>query len=315
MQETRRIKPLNIAHRGGADLWPENTLEAFARAIDMGVDGLEFDIQLSKDGALVIHHDATLKPEATRLNSTFLEKPTPRIADAKLADLQSYDVGALLPDSPYGRRRTGRANMDGAKIPTLAALEELVAETAPPDFRLYTELKTNMGANPDQAHRLTDAYLEALERSPLAANHIVVSFDWRALNRVRAARPDMAHAYTTMGFSETDPTHDSAAQDKGLAAAIRAASENGAPWFDGFDWRAMDGDSHGAKMLAAIRASGGTGWFADWHDIDAARMAQARELGLSVSAWTVNQAADMQKLADLGATALITDRPDILKKL
>ena len=62
MQETSRTKPLNIAHRGGADLWPENTLEAFARAIDMGVDGLEFDIQLSQDGALVIHHDATLKP-------------------------------------------------------------------------------------------------------------------------------------------------------------------------------------------------------------------------------------------------------------
>ena len=80
-----------------------------------------------------------------------------------------------------------------------------------------------------------------------------------------------------------------------LAAAIRAASANGAPWFDGFDWRAMDGGSHGAKILAAIHAAGGTGWFAYWQDIDAARMAQARALGLSVSAWTVNGADTMQR--------------------
>lgn len=315
MPETSRIKPLTIAHRGGADLWPENTLEAFARAIEMGVDGLEFDIQLSKDGALVIHHDATLKPEATRLNGKFLEKPTPRIDALSLSALQDYDVGALLPDSPYGRRRATRANFDGLKIPTLAALEELVAATTPLGFRLYTELKTDMGANAGQAHRLADAYLAALENSPVAEQHCVVSFDWRALNRVRAARPDMAHAYTTLEFANTDPTHKSAAQDTRLAAAIRAASANGAPWFDGFDWRDMDGDSHGAKILAAIDACGGTGWFAYWQDIDAPRMAQARELGLAVSAWTVNQADDMARLKALSVAALITDRPDILKTL
>lgn len=315
MRDTNRKTPLSIAHRGGADLWPENTLEAFARAIDMGVDGLEFDIQLSKDGALVVHHDATLKPDATRLNGKFLEKPTPRIDALSLSALQDYDVGTLNPDSPYGRRRATRANFDGLKIPTLAALEELVATTAPPGFRLYAELKTDMGIDPDQAHRLADVYLAALGNSPVAAQHCVVSFDWRALNRVRAARPDIQHAYTTLEFANTDPAHKSAAQDSKLAAAIRAASENGAPWFDGFDWRDMTGDSHGTKMLAAIDAAGGTGWFAYWQDVDAPRMAQARALGLSVAAWTVNEAETMQRLAALGVEALITDRPDILKTL
>ena len=52
---------LNIAHRGGADLWPENTMQAFERAIALGVDGIEFDLQLSADGHLLIHHDARLK--------------------------------------------------------------------------------------------------------------------------------------------------------------------------------------------------------------------------------------------------------------
>lgn len=315
MTQTDRPTPLNIAHRGGADLWPENTLEAFARAIQLGVDGLEFDIQLSKDGILVIHHDAVLKAEATRRDGGFLKKPTPRIDALTLDDMQAYDVGTLQADSPYGRRRAGRANMDGLKIPTLAALETLVAEIAPDNFTLYTELKTDMGANAGQAQRLADAYLSHLDSSPLSDRHCVVSFDWRALNRVRAARPDIAHAYTTLEFSATDPAHKSAAQDNGLAAAIRAASANGAPWFDGFDWRDMQGDTHGEKILAAIDACGGTGWFAYWQDIDPARMAQAQKLGLQVSAWTVNEAANMTRLNALGVGALITDRPDILKKL
>lgn len=308
-------KALNIAHRGGADLWPENTLAAFERALALGVDGLEFDIQLTADGVLAVHHDARLKPDATRRDGQFLQKPTPRLDALSFHQLQAYDVGTLDMTSAYGRRRATRANMDGLKIPTLAALEELVAATAPADFRLYTELKTDMAANGDQAARLADAYLAALDTSPLADKHIVVSFDWRTLNRVRASRPDIRHAYTTLEFAVTDPTHESAAHDKGMSAAIRAASAQGAPWFDGYDWRAMDGDGHGAKMLNAIKAAKGQGWFAAYEDIDEARLKQARQLGLEVSAWTVNQVDDMQRLSDMGVAALITDRPDILKKL
>lgn len=315
MPDKAAHKALNIAHRGGADLWPENTLPAFARALEMGVDGLEFDIQLSADGQLMIHHDAQLKADATRQNGVFIEKPTRRIDALSRADLQAYDVGTLDAASPYGQRRKGRTNLDAVPIPTLADLEGLLAEKAPPGFKLYTELKTDMGADAGPAHRLADAYLGALEASPLAAHHIVVSFDWRALNRVRAARPDMAHAYTTLEFSSTDPAHESGAQDSRLAAAIRAASANGAPWFDGFDWRAMDGTTHGEKMLNALHANGAAGWFAYWHDIDTARMGQAQALKLDVSAWTVNHARDMQKLTDMGVGALVTDRPDILKDL
>ena len=127
----------------------------------------------------------------------------------------------------------------------------------------------------------------------------------------------MRHAYTTMGFAETDPAHESAAQDKpdSMAALIRAASRNGAPWWGGMDWRDMDGKSHGERVLRAIKAGGGTDWFADWHDITPDNMALAADLGLQVSAWTVNQADDMKRLAAMGVHAIITDRPDILKKL
>ena len=308
-------RPLTIAHRGGANLWPENTLEAFREAIALGVDGLEFDIQLSADGVLVVHHDARLKPDATRLNGRFIEKPTPRIDALALKALKTYDVGTLKPNSAYGRYRKKRANMDHITIPTLAELEELVAATAPPDFKLFTELKTDMGPDAAQAHRLADAYLEALAHSPLAHNHIVVSFDWRAINRVRQARPDIKHAYTTLEFASTDPAVQPRDDEPALRAAIRAASAAGAPWFDGFDWRDMDGDTHGERVLRAIKAANGRGWFAAYEDMSAHHMAVAGDLGLAVSAWTVNQPAAMRRCADMRAHAVITDRPDILRDL
>ncbi len=61
------INALNIAHRGGANLWPENTIEAFANAIEMGADGIEFDLQLTADKKLVLHHDNRLNADITRV--------------------------------------------------------------------------------------------------------------------------------------------------------------------------------------------------------------------------------------------------------
>jgi glycerophosphoryl diester phosphodiesterase len=53
--------PIIYAHRGGAALRPENTIEAFDHGMACGADGLEFDVHLSKDGVVVIHHDDTLE--------------------------------------------------------------------------------------------------------------------------------------------------------------------------------------------------------------------------------------------------------------
>src|ERR1700704_323097 len=54
------------AHRGGRALFPENTLAAFANALSMGVDTLELDIGVSKDGAIVVSHERGLNPDLAR---------------------------------------------------------------------------------------------------------------------------------------------------------------------------------------------------------------------------------------------------------
>jgi glycerophosphoryl diester phosphodiesterase len=53
-------RPLVFAHRGGAALAPENTMQAFDNAVRLGADGLELDVRLSRDGVVVVHHDRTL---------------------------------------------------------------------------------------------------------------------------------------------------------------------------------------------------------------------------------------------------------------
>ena len=50
-----------MAHRGGEGLWPSNTIYAFQRAVELGVDALELDIHLSADGALIVRHDPVVE--------------------------------------------------------------------------------------------------------------------------------------------------------------------------------------------------------------------------------------------------------------
>ena len=267
-----------IAHRGGADLWPENTLAAFARAIKLGVDGIEFDLQLTADNRLVIHHDLRLKRDATRRDNIYITPPTPKIAALTYDELQLYDVGRLDPTSPYAQQRPRQQPIDGQKIPEFAALCALVRQAAPPDFRLYAELKTAMDKDENAVARLAQIFVREIEKSGLAAQCHVISFDWRALAQVRTALPHIACGYTTLRFADTD-----------TAAA-----------------------THGEKLLRTIAAAGGENWFAYWRDITPETMALAQKLRLGVGAWTVNHLADKKRLEQLGADTIITDRPDIM---
>src|SRR2546426_10149845 len=55
------------AHRGGARLWPENSLRAFRESLALGADLVELDVHLTADGALAVIHDATLRRTTDRL--------------------------------------------------------------------------------------------------------------------------------------------------------------------------------------------------------------------------------------------------------
>src|SRR5690242_2173998 len=91
-------------HRGARGLAPENTLPAFARALTLGVDTLEFDVGITSDGQVIIAHDRRLNPEITRgPDSQYLTAPAPTVRSLSLAELKRYDVGVIRPDTNYAK--------------------------------------------------------------------------------------------------------------------------------------------------------------------------------------------------------------------
>src|SRR6266536_4233563 len=88
-------------HRGARGLAPENTLAAFARALSLGVNTLELDTVVTRDGVVVVSHDAALNRDLTRgPDGRWLEAPGPLILTLTRAELRRYDVGRVRPGSP-----------------------------------------------------------------------------------------------------------------------------------------------------------------------------------------------------------------------
>ncbi len=100
------MKPLVIAHRGDSKNAPENTLASFKKALEMGVDGIEFDVQLTKDGQLVVIHDERVDRTTDGIGY---------VKDFTLKELKMLDAGLKF-DKKFA----------GEKIPTLFEVFELV---------------------------------------------------------------------------------------------------------------------------------------------------------------------------------------------
>ena len=81
-------RPLVFAHRGGALLAPENTLAAFDNGLALGADGIELDVRFSRDGTVVVHHDATLD-RTTRLQGPVAARHTDELVAANVPTLRS----------------------------------------------------------------------------------------------------------------------------------------------------------------------------------------------------------------------------------
>lgn len=160
-------RPLVFAHRGGSRLAPENTLAAFDRAIAERVDGLEMDVHLSKDGEVVVCHDATVD------RTTDGKGP---IAGMTARDLAAVDAGWHFSDGNGGRPFRGR----GLGIPTL---RDVVSRH--PAVRLIVELK-------DNDVRLAEAALGVLSAHDALARTCLGSFHADVLAAVRRLQPEVA---------------------------------------------------------------------------------------------------------------------------
>ena len=152
---------LNFAHRGANHDAPQNTLAAFRLAVEMGADGVELDVQASKDGEAVVIHNFTV--DATTDGQG-------RVADKTLAELKELDAGSWF-DARYA----------GQRIPTL---QEVIVEVGH-QLLLNIELKTRVFGSTG----LIAEVVRLIEDHNLVHRVVVSSFNPFSLRQVKKLNP------------------------------------------------------------------------------------------------------------------------------
>jgi glycerophosphoryl diester phosphodiesterase len=284
------------AHRGGRGLRPENTLQSFANALSMGVDTLELDMGVTKDGVIVVSHERGLNPDLARdAKGVYVPPPIVPYVTLTLAQVKSYDVGVIRPGSAYAAHFPDQLSVPGTPIPTLAEVFALVRKSGNRHVRLNIETKIDPN-HPDESpspEQFVRILLKLLDKEHFADRVMVQSFDWRTLRLVQERAPAIPTVYLTAQMGEPN-----------------VFTDKPSPWTAGFDPMRF-----GGSVPAAIKAAGGAIWSPLYRDIDAASVAEAHRLGLTVVTWTVNDPKDMAALIDMGVDGIISDRPDLLRQV
>ena len=241
------------AHRGGAALWPENSLLAFRSALALGVDALELDLHLTADGEVVVLHDPTLERTSTGRGA---------VRDTMLADLASV------------RLKTPEGAATAERVPTLAQVLDLVAQSS---SELLPEIK--LDAHRQRYDGIEEKVLALIRARGLLARTTIQAFQGDTIRRLRELEPA---ARTMLLVGRGDVGRDRARP----AEAVRRARELGATDL-GMNHRLIDAD-----VVAAARAA-----------------------GIRLAAWTVNDETDIRRMIDLGVDLVMSDRPDLAKRL
>jgi glycerophosphoryl diester phosphodiesterase len=220
-----------LSHRGASGVAPENTIVAFARAAELGADGVEFDVHRSADGVLVVHHDAELD-----------------------------GVGLVL-HAPFVQLRAARPD-----VPTLAETLDACA-----GMRLVNiEMKcAAWDADPDPERLVARGVAAEIATRNLHDTTVVSSFDLTMIDDLRTIDASITTGWLIHGY---DPV-----------PAVARAHEHGHGWLHP-DWGNLD--AHLEETVAA-----------------------ARDAGVRLNTWTVDDPDTVRRFADAGVDALITNDP------
>jgi len=163
-----------IAHRGASGYAPENTLEAFKIALELGARNFEFDVHRTKDGVLVVHHDYGLPDE----NGTEV-----KISELNYAELSKLNVAFYFRAPGFYR------------IPKLNEVLDLIGGSSE---MLNFEIKNDGNVYPG----IETDLIRTVEKSGLAAKALLSSFDYGTLQRCRLISKDIKLGLLSRGLSE-----------------------------------------------------------------------------------------------------------------
>ena len=238
--------PLIIAHRGDSAQRPENTLASFASALEVGATVVELDVQLTADHEVVVIHDP------------MLDRTTDAHGDVRartLAELRSVSAGypALFGDRWAGER-----------ISTLGEVLAFLRDRA----RVLIEIKTE-SVTADVEGGIEALTAAEIRRTGMVAAAAVISFDQRAVLRLRSLAPDITRGRV----------YGRASADEVLATTREAGCEI-----------AMPHKNQIGEPLAT----------------------RAREAGLKLATWVVDDPAELKALARFGLYGVGSNRPGVL---
>jgi len=183
-----------IAHRGASFDAPENTVAAFRLAWEQGTDAAELDIHQTKDGQIIVIHDATTK------RNVGVDRP---VVDQTLEELHALDAGSWK-----------GAAWKGEKLPTLA---EALA-TIPDGRRLFIEIKCSAAVLPE-----LERVLKASGKKP--AQLVLIAFDYATITQAKKLFPNIP-AFWLAGY-KVDPQTGRAPELEPLLAKAKAAGVDG----------------------------------------------------------------------------------------
>ena len=278
-----------VGHRGARGILPENSIIGFDFALSIGVDLLEFDVLLSRDDIPVITHNHEFHGSAVRgVDGVFLNGERPRVASLTMAEIERFDIGRLNADTEYGRRFPDQAQLDGVRVPRLAELLHLVSQPKYATAYLMLELKSDPDVVRDSAarERIVSVICRDVREAKMAGRTLLHSFDWAILAECRRQAPDMPLSFLTQ-IQENE--HDIGEDSSPLVTP--------------------DFSDPGICVPDEVSKSGGSLWCPHFSELGADDLARARELGLAVATWTVNDADDIEAMIDLRVDAIVTDYP------
>lgn len=285
--------PMIAAHRGGTDNNPENTMLAFREAVEtIGVDIIESDLYLTKDGYLVYNHDSYID-ETCNINGDISLDEVEALCDDKnnrhyienmtLAELQQYNFGYYFEDENGERIYKDAENIEelGLQIATVDQLFEMFYESHP-DLLFIVEIK-NGGERGYEACRIL---AETLDRYPEYKDQIVIgTFNDEIETELKTKYPDLLRGAPT-----------------GTAAKFVLTQYLGVNIFD-------DGD------FACLQIPMSYDLGVEIPLVSQSIVDRAHRRNVAVQYWTINDADDMRTLIEMGVDCIMTDDPILMKKV
>ena len=285
--------PMIAAHRGGGDNNPENTMLAFREAVkNIGIDIIESDLYLTKDGYLVYNHDSYID-ETCNINGDLTldeveelcEDKANRhyIKDMTLAELQQYNFGYYFEDEKGERIYKDATDLEGLGL-QIAMVDQLFEEFYEeyPDLLFIVEIK-NSGELGYEACRILS---ETLNQYPNYRDQIVVgTFHDEIEAELKAKYDDLMRGAPT-----------------GTAAKFVLTTFTGVNLFDNSDF---------ACLQIPTSYDLGVEIFLDSQML----INRAHRRNVAVQYWTINDADEMRELIELGCDCIMTDNPVLLKQV